>query len=285
MAELYIKGIKLDDTFNCGQCFRWNKQEDGSYLGVAGDKPAKVSQEGDCVCIDSPVDNLDFWREYFDADRDYSVIGAQILNSLPPETDIYDVFKKAIEFGGGIRILKQDLWETLCSFIISQNNNIPRIKGIIDRLCRQFGGEIGFGESVCYSFPPPEKIFDVDLSEIRSGFREKYIKNAAVNAMDGILESADSLPSQQARELLKKINGVGDKVADCVLLFAYHRLEIFPQDVWIKRAVSDLGVQHGAFGEYAGIAQQYLFHYYRNGRGDKIGVKNEKDNLLQVCAV
>ena len=165
----------------------------------------------------------------------------------------------------------QSPWETLCSFIISQNNNIKRIAGIIERLCENFGDELGDG---VYSFPSAEKLACLsvdDLSVLRSGFRAKYIIDAAkkVSSNEVDFKKVASAELSEARAELMKITGVGPKVADCALLFGFHRLDAFPTDVWIKRALSYLypnGFPDFA-DQYKGIAQQYLFHYVRTCEG------------------
>ena len=179
------------------------------------------------------------------------------------------VFSNIISEVSGIRILNQQPWETLCSFIISQNNNIPRIKGIIERLCGNFGNKIcDFNEY--YSFPSAEtisKLNDNELSILRAGFRTKYIIDAAkkVAEREVDLESLENIDIEEARKELMKIHGVGPKVADCTLLYGIHRFEAFPMDVWMKRAMKKLypGLDSSVFGKFAGVAQQYIFHYSR----------------------
>lgn len=261
MIEFEIKGINITDTFECGQCFRWNRIADNAYEGVAGIHPAQIQQHGDIICIDSPHKDERFWSRYLDSTRDYAKIAQAV--SISKEMQI------AATSGSGIRILRQDSWETICSFIISQNNNIPRIKGIIERLCEQFGTKLGNH----YSFPSPHDILGKDLSAIRAGFREKYLQDAAEKAANGFLNDSEKMDTETLRNHLKQIKGIGDKVADCTLLFAYGRHEVFPQDVWIKRIMAEYlqdKITPEQFGKHAGIAQQYLFHYYRNKRFRKL---------------
>lgn len=200
------------------------------------------------------------WEGYFDLDRDYAGIRRELCQT-------WEKLRKAAAFAPGIRILRQDPWEALCSFILSQNNHIPRIKGIIQRLCGQFGppGEDGPG------FPSPQRLAGLsleDLAPLRSGFRAKYLLSAARLVTEGAvdLQALQTLPLPQARLCLQQIAGVGPKVAECVLLYGLHRLEAFPLDVWMKR-VMQVWFPQGKpedFGPYAGIAQQYLFHYSRH---------------------
>ncbi len=195
---------------------------------------------------------------YFSLDLDYG----SIKNMLNQD----EVLAKAITYASGIRVMRQPLWETVCSFIISQNNNIPRISGIIDRLCTGFGENLG-GH---YSFPAPQKLLGKnvdDLSELRSGFRAKYILDAAQKFACGDIDEnfIKTAPLDEARNSLMTIKGVGPKVADCALLFGAARFDAFPTDVWIKRAMELLfpsGLPDYAI-PYAGIAQQYIFHYAR----------------------
>lgn len=253
--------FSLADTLDCGQAFRWEECSDGSFIGVAFGRALKVRQEKDRIIFY----NTDFeafesvWRGFFDLDRDYEYI----RNIL--EAD--EILKKASEFAGGIRVLRQDPWECLCSFIISQNNNIPRIKGIINRLCESFGEPIAEG---LYSFPSAERIAELtleDLAPLRAGFRAKYILDAAKRVASGEidLKKMSKMKTDAAREELMRIYGVGEKVADCVLLFGFGRSEVIPKDVWIKRVLSELfgGALPDFAVPYAGIAQQYLFHYAR----------------------
>lgn len=262
--NIVISGIEhfdLRQTFDCGQAFRWNEHDDGTWGGIVGKKYRKVgSENGNIIIYNSDLDEYEsFWRDYLDIDRDYG----KIIEKLSEN----DVLKNAAAQNKGIRILRQDKWEALCSFIISQNNNIPRIKGIIDRLCENFGEEIQNG----FTFPSPERIAGLepeDLSVIRAGFRAKYIIDGARKYVFGeidhnIIATADI---DTARNELMKIKGVGVKVADCTLLFGYSRIDALPKDVWIKRAIEQFfnGEFPACAKGCAGIAQQYLFNYIRN---------------------
>ncbi len=256
-----FQDFDLEQTLDCGQAFRWEKQPDGSFFGIAGQRCCQIAQNGqDFQLIGvSRQDFEEFWRDYFDLDRDYGAI-KQALS-------VHPVFAQATAFAPGIRLLRQDSWEALCSFIISQNNNIPRIKGIIQRLCALAGQPLG--ENL-YGFPAPEDLAALepeDLAPIRAGFRARYLVDAArkVSSEQVNLEALPFLPPEEARAMLEQIIGVGRKVADCTLLYGCGRLECFPVDVWIKRAMTNLipeGLPVWA-EEYAGIAQQYLFHYAR----------------------
>ena len=249
-------------TLDCGQAFRWEEIENGVWEGFANDRYLKIEQNEHQIILHnvSETNYYEFWEDYFDLKRDYNIIIGEIEN---------EKLKTAAEYGKGIRILRQDPWETLCSFIISQNNNIPRIKGIINRLCENFGEKINGG----YSFPTAEKISKLtvdDLSVLRSGFRAKYILDAAKKVNDGTinLELLRIISTEEAREELLKIYGVGNKVADCVLLFGLGHLDAFPKDVWIKRALNKMfgGELKETESEFAGIYQQYIFYYARENK-------------------
>lgn len=249
-------------TLDCGQAFRFSLQEDGSFLGVAGDHPCRIWQEGanimvECSCNDQ--DCLPFWRRYLDLDRDYGALKAELCQD--------PVLERAVSFCPGVRLLRQDEWETLCSFILSQNNNIKRIKGIIATLCRQFGRELCEGQ---YAFPRPSDLAGRSLEELavlRAGFRAKYLLDAAKKVASGelVLTELYALPLAQAKERLMTIHGVGPKVADCVLLYGFGRVECVPKDVWIKRALAILYPDGfpASLEPVGGLAQQYLFHYCR----------------------
>lgn len=256
-----IYPFDLAQTLDCGQSFRWTKNEDGSFTGVVKDKVATASYSDGTLTIEcnGKVDET-LWREYFDLDLDY----ANIKDDL---SKMHPVLAQASVYAGGIRILKQDPFEALITFIISQNNNIERIKGIVSRLCENFGECI---DGTHYTFPSAEKLACLspdDLAPIRAGFRNRYIVDAAQKVASGEidLEKLYEMDYFEAQKELMKIVGVGVKVADCVLLYGLHRLESFPLDVWMKRALSVLfdGFDGSEFGEYGGIAQQYIFHYSR----------------------
>lgn len=255
------KCFDLKNTFECGQCFRWNENADGSYSGIVGNKYARIFRDGEFVVMENADENdyRNIWENYFDLNVCYDDIRAEI-------TLLDRRLKYAVDSIDGIRILNQNPWETLCSFIISQNNNIPRIKGIVERLCENFGEKI---ENGC-TFPSAEKIaaLDIDdLAPLRAGFRARYIIDAARKVSSGEvnLENMREKPIEDCRKELMKITGVGTKVAECTLLYGLHRLNAFPIDVWMKKALATLfnGVSPENLGEYAGIAQQYIFHYSR----------------------
>ncbi|MBQ8830287.1 MAG: DNA-3-methyladenine glycosylase 2 family protein [Oscillospiraceae bacterium] len=257
----------LERIFECGQCFRWNADENGVYTGVAFGKAAKIYREGDSVFISGSLEDFEnIWRGYFDLDRSYAGIRAGLC--------VDDYMREASSFGAGIRILYQDKWEALCSFIISQNNNIPRIKKTVEKLCEMFGGKTDLFGKEYYTFPKASEIAalsEEDLAPLRAGYRAEYIIGAARKVASGEidLEKIAQMPPEEACKTLKSIKGVGDKVANCVVLFGLQMLDAFPIDVWIKKALNahyESGFDPKIFAPYAGIAQQYMFYFGRSGK-------------------
>lgn len=254
-------GIDLPHTLDCGQAFRWEEKGNGVWHGTAYGKYLELCKEADGTLVIFNTTEHDFesiWRKYFDLDRDYGAVNKNLSKN--------EILKSAAEYSFGIRILNQEPWETLCSFIISQNNNIKRIKGIISRLCDNFGEDKGGYRA----FPTAERIAACsleDLEVLRSGFRAKYILDAAQKISSGEidLEKLKTVSTDEARDELMKIKGVGPKVADCALLFSLCHIDAFPKDVWIKRAMQTLfgGELPDEAKPYAGIAQQYIFFYAR----------------------
>ena len=255
-----VRDLDVAETLDCGQSFRW-EEYDGGFRGIAFGREVVMKLEGETLTIENstPEDFESIWKDYLDLGLDYGEIRRGI-------SELHPVLKEACAYAPGIRILRQEPWEALCTFIISQNNNIKRIKGIVSRLCENFGESIGSG----YGFPTAaalSRLAPDDLAPLRAGFRNKYIIDAAKKVAGGEvdLELCRTLPYEDARLELMKIKGVGVKVADCALLFGLHRIEAFPVDVWMKRALENLfpGMSPSDFGDYAGIAQQYIFHYSR----------------------
>lgn len=303
------KDFNLDHIFDCGQCFRWEKEEDGSYTGVAFGRAVNMAYDGELLTIDeaprlarassgadggaargalrgarrsaaasaaleeagdvlrglprSAAASAALWRDYLDLATDYGQIKAELSSD--------DKMKAAIDYGYGIRILNQDPWETFVSFIISQNNNIPRIKGCIEKLCEMFGDNIGeFRGKERFSFPNVETLATLsvqDLAPVKLGYRAPYIIESAKKV------KAEGLPT---KENLLEFKGVGPKVANCIKLFALRDTASFPIDTWMvkimnhfygfaegdKKGMQDFATSH--FGQYGGYAQQYLFYYARS---------------------
>ncbi len=253
---LKTSDFNLDETLDCGQAFRWERENNSSvcsYHGFMLNTPLTISAEKDYFILHD-TDELTFhdvWVPYFDFDTDYTMLKGVFAED--------ETLSKACSYAGGIRLLRQDKWEALCSFIISQNNNIPRIKGIINRLCEHYDGFPNYNDFA--------GLCEDDLSYLRSGFRAKYILDCAEKLSSGTLnlDVISKMPIEDARKALITIKGVGPKVAECALLYGMYRIECFPIDVWIKRVMEKYypnGFPKFA-ANYAGIAQQYLFHYIR----------------------
>ncbi len=263
-------------VFDCGQCFRWLKEEDDSYTGVVQGKVVNVKKENDLIIFDNTnkedFDNI--WFDYFDLGRDYS----EIKNELKV---MDEYLEKATEFGKGIRILQQDGWEMLISFIISANNRIPMIQRAINNLSQKYGKFIGeYRGKKYYAFPTPEELSQASVEDIRAcqtGFRDKYIKSVVdyVNENNENVLFYRRLNTDECIKELMKFNGVGPKVADCIALFGMQKYDTFPVDVWVKRVMEEFYVEDNLslskirqfalekFGDSAGFAQQYLFYYAR----------------------
>ena len=255
-----VKDADLTHIFECGQVFRWRPCEKG-YRGAAGDKAASVSYDSGVLTIDATGGSEDFWRHYFDLDTDYGEIKSALVKSEPR-------IKAATDYGYGIRILNQDLFEMIISFIISQNNNIPRIRKNIEALCDRYGERINDDFA---AFPTPEALASAkeeDIAALKLGYRSRYIIESSRQYLN------DGPPS--TREELLSFCGIGPKVADCIMLFGLHQVAAFPIDTWVKHIMNDMygfdekdvkGMQKFAderYGDLAGYAQQYLFYYYRD---------------------
>jgi N-glycosylase/DNA lyase len=282
-GKLYLKTDSFypQHVFECGQCFNFNLEEDGSYTAVFLDKIINVDYKDGRVIFDniSLDDFYAYFYDYFDFGEDYQAIKSYI--------SIDETLKKATEYGHGIRILNQEVFETIISFIISANNQIPRIKKAVRIISERYGTYIGdYKGRSYYSFPRPEDLAKADPKDLREyarvGFRDKRIVEASKMIASGFLdfEEDKKLQTDELRKKLIELPGVGPKVADCILLFAYHRRETFPVDVWIKRVMETLFIGEEVakkeiasyadkyFGDYAGFVQQYLFYY---GRENAIG--------------
>lgn len=275
-GDLKISGLRdfdLAETLECGQCFRFERLDEEDYSIAALGRVLRARQSGDELTLfDCTADEFEKkWMHYFDLETDYAAIKAAISADDP-------VMQSAVEYAGGIRLLNQEPYECLLSFIISQNNNIPRIKGIIAAMCDKYGDGGAFPDLGRLRGVTEEQFF-----ELKMGFRNKYIYDA-VKRLDGgevVLDSLYGSDSASARQELLKIKGVGPKVADCVLLFSLGHRDVFPIDVWVRRVMSNLyfdGKEQSLktiarfaaekWGGYAGYAQQYLFYFARSGGMD-----------------
>jgi N-glycosylase/DNA lyase len=284
-----VKNFELKHIFDCGQCFRWHEEEDGSFIGVAFGRVIQIEKRGSDVMIynASEEDFYNLWENYFDLKRDYEAIKEELSKD--------DLLKQSVEFGHGIRLLQQEPFEITLSFIISANNRIPMIKRAIENMSKRWGEPLQYKGRTFYSFPKVEVLYEISMEELEAcgmGFRNKYIadtvakiyeckhkanslelENSECNKYD--LDRIKSLDDDNCHNEMQNFNGIGPKVADCIMLFSMQKYSAFPVDVWVKRAmqhfylapdvslkkIRDFG--RNKFGELSGFAQQYLFYYAR----------------------
>lgn len=272
MITVHPENFSVKQIARSGQCFRMNEIDTGVFQVTAFGKRLSLIQEQDCgpvtfCCGREEYDNL--WKRYFDLDTDYRYY----IDRIDPK-DQY--LSKAVQTGGGIRILRQELWETMVSFIISQNNNIPRIKSCIEKLCLLCGkrhtedaGKCPEGQNIWHEFPRSEDLLsEEDLAPVKLGYRAKYITSLAQNVVNGTvsLKELSAMEPENAEKYLKSIYGIGAKVAACIQLFSLHHLESFPIDTWIKQIITaeyDGKFPVEIYSGFAGVIQQYIFYYAR----------------------
>lgn len=284
MPAVFVEGVTdfvPQHIFGCGQCFRWTVLPDGGYAGVAGGRYAVIRCKGTTLCIEGAdlTAYEVFWKDYLDLQTDYAYIKAKLADG-----DSY--LQTAVLFGNGIRLLRQEPFETLITFILSSNNNIPRIRGCVERIAQTYGSAMRIcgsnGPQTVYAFPSPEQLAAADCGGLsaccRAGYRCAYIVKACAQYLSRPIapEALRNLPLKEARTALMAYSGVGPKVADCILLFTGCRRDVFPVDVWVRRVMETLYFGRPAplrdieafirarFGNLAGYAQQYLFYYMRS---------------------
>lgn len=284
-----VKNFELPHIFDCGQCFRWERQENGNYIGVAFQRVIEVEKRGNDVYLYNATkdDFNNIWLEFFDLNRDYSDIKNELSND--------EILKKSVEFGHGIRLLKQDPFEIVISFIISANNRIPMIRRAINTISSKWGKTLSYNGKTYYAFPTLEDLSKLSLEEIEAcgvGFRAKYIhdtiskiykfkeeakvcKMLSEGEINWDLSYIKSLSDDECHKALQNFSGIGPKVADCIMLFSMEKYSAFPVDVWVKRAMQhfylapDVSLKkmrdfaRDKFGDLSGFAQQYLFYYAR----------------------
>jgi N-glycosylase/DNA lyase len=286
-----VKNFELSHIFDCGQCFRWHRQENGNYIGVAFERVIEVEKDADNVIIynSSQEDFYNIWEAYFDLKRDYGSIKQEFEND--------ELLQKAVVFGHGIRLLQQESFEITLSFIISANNRIPMIKRAIENISKRWGKVLVYKEKNYYTFPELEKLHEVsekEFEECGTGFRAKYIKDTVEKIYKCMHMQSDELQEEfvedchkydlkrikklddnECHNELQNFSGIGPKVADCIMLFSMNKYSAFPVDVWVKRAMQffylapDVSLKkirefaREKFGELSGFAQQYLFYYAR----------------------
>ncbi len=277
-----IPSFNSKHIFECGQCFRWDEESDGSYTGIVGKNVINVKQVENRVIFSSyGADNLEkLVINYFDLTRNYEEIKDKL-------SKIDEHLARSIKYGSGIRILNQDLWETIISFIISANNNIPRIKGIINRISKNYGEKIEWNGKEYYTFPTVEELSKASVEELRAwglGFRDVRVYETTRKILEkqvDLEELHKEKDTQKVRDILLTLDGVGPKVADCILLFStLKRFDVFPIDVWVRRVMNELYIKNEdetkvskkeieklakeKYGNLEGIAQQYLFFWKRD---------------------
>lgn len=269
-----VDNFELDHIFECGQCFRWNKQPSGNYIGVAYGKVIEIEKNEMQVKIYNINEDEfhDLWCNYFDLLRDYTVIKEKFRKD--------PLLERSVNFGYGIRLLQQEPFELTISFIISSNNRIPMIKRAINRLSEKWGKQIEYKGETYFTFPTSSDLESASIEDIQScglGFRSKYVKDAVhrIYADDVNLEFIKAQEDDICHEELQKLSGIGPKVSDCIMLFSMQKYSAFPVDVWVKRAMQffylapDVSLPkirtfaRDKFGNLAGFAQQYLFYYAR----------------------
>lgn len=264
MIKVNVSHFNIDQICHSGQCFRMRENERGYYEVIASGKYLELQQEGDCLTLFCSQEDYDMlWKSYLSLDEDYGTIIDQI--------DTEDHYMNtAMEFGWGMRILKQDFWEIIVSFLISQQNNIPRIQKCIQTICERYGEEKqnSYGETY-YAFPTPQALSVLGENELRDcnlGYRAKYILRTAQAIANGevSLDAISALPYEEARTELQKFYGVGIKVAECICLYGLHHLDAFPVDTHIKHVLDENYPNGFPFDRYRGVAgvfQQYAFYY------------------------
>ncbi|WP_270474204.1 DNA-3-methyladenine glycosylase family protein [Clostridium cochlearium] len=279
-----VKNFELNHIFDCGQCFRWNRQENGNYIGVAYEKVIEVEKKQDDVILYNTNEEEfeKIWKEYFDLNREYSKVKTILSKD--------NLLKKAIDYGYGIRILKQEPFEIIISFIISANNRIPMIKRAIEKISEKWGRKLEYKGNIYYSFPSVEELCNASLEEVEqcgTGFRSKYIVDTVSKIYKNVITDSSeyneqfdinyikALEDDECHKMLQNFKGIGPKVADCIMLFSMGKDSAFPVDVWVKRAMQhfylapDVSLKkirdfaREKFGEFSGFAQQYLFYYAR----------------------
>ena len=276
MVIINYKNINLKDTIESGQCFRYNIEEDNSYTLVIVDRIVNIKQSGDKLYVKSNIEkNLNkVITNYLDLNTDYNKLNKEMKkrNSL---------LDKYIKLSKGFKILRQDPFETLISYIISANNNVARISGIVNSIAKKYGEKVEFENKVYYLFPTPKKLKDITLEDLKIhklGYRDKYIIDAIskITSNEIKLKELDNVNTKEALNILESIKGIGPKVASCILLFAYHRFNVFPIDTWVKKTIKNdfkyieanaksiTKFAEEEFGEYSGLAIQYMYHASRN---------------------
>ena len=274
MNSIKINNLNLDKIYDSGQVFNWYKEKDGSFTIISKDRLINL-KHGKNDILKTKYDKFDeFWENYFDLNKDYN----EIFKTFPKD-DIH--LEKALEYGSGLKLLNQDIFEIIITFIISANNNMKRIRSSIHKLSKNYGKFLKtVNNTDYYSFPTADVLSSLSVEDLRKmgvGYRDKYIKKSAQMIVNEEvdLDQVNKLPIDKARNVLKKLYGVGNKVADCILIFGSNKTEAFPVDTWVKKVLNHYysidsknakklrKFSKNHFGPYAGYAQQYLFYYIK----------------------
>ncbi len=271
---LKVNNFNLKDTVTCGQIFRFDEESDGSFTIILSDRVINIKQENENIIVNSnKEDNLEKTIiDYFDLNYDYEKVNNIISNT---ESDIKEIVKSC----DGLKMINEPRFEVIISYILSSNNRVPQIKKALDNISRQYGKKVIFNKKEYYLFPSLEEIKKCDLNTLReckTGFRDKYIYefvNKVVNKEFDI-DLIEKMNSKESLLYLKKLNGIGDKVASCILLFGYHRFDVFPIDTWVKKYMKEKynltevnqisKFMEEKYKENCGLVIQYIFNYKRN---------------------
>ena len=268
--KLKVNNFNLKDTVTCGQIFRFEEEIDNSYTVILTDRVINIKQvDNELIVKSSNEDNLEeVIKDYFDLDFDYEAINNKLIK-------IDKNNKEIIESCIGLKMINEPKFETIISYILSSNNRVPQIKKALDNISKIYGTKVLFNNKEYYLFPSKEELSKCDIDTLRNcktGFRDKYIYEFINSDFD--INKIDNMNSEDALNYLKKLNGVGDKVASCILLFGYHRFDVFPIDTWVKKYMRDKynieGIDNiqkfvkNKYNNYSGIVIQYMFHYKRN---------------------
>lgn len=273
-VTLIVEHFDLKKIAESGQCFRWQEIGPGKYIVPAGQTCAIIEQQepDDELLLRIEEGTLAFWQNYLVYGERYGEIIRKAREATLEDGTPDAFLREAAAEAVGVQILTQDLWETLVSFVISQNNNIPRIKKLIVKLCDKFGEEKEIDGRTFHTFPTPEQLSGKNLSGLGLGYRDKYVEKLAQNVADGRIDlnALEEMDTEKARTYLKSIYGIGNKVADCVLLFGLHRVEAFPVDTWIRQVIDEhyggkFPIEH--YEGHAGIIQQFIFYYMQQNKG------------------
>ena len=268
--KLKVNNFNLKNTITCGQIFRFEEESDNSYTVILSDRVINIKQDKDEIIVDSnKLDNLEeVVKDYFDLNYDYESINNILIKNNPE-------LKEIISFSNGLKMINEPKEEVIISYILSSNNKVSQIKKALDNISNAYGEEVIFNDKKYYLFPKLDKLKNVSIStfrELKAGFRDKYIYDFVHSNFD--INKIDAMSSEDSLEYLKNNPGIGDKVASCILLFGFHRFDVFPIDTWVKKYMKEeynitdvkkiKQFTKDKYKEYSGLVIQYMFNYKRN---------------------